>query len=98
MEPTLVDGDLLVVLWAAPPRVGDLAVVVLPPGDHGDPRPQAVKRVTGHDPADPSRWWVERDNPREGVDSWLVGSLAQDALRARVLTRLPRLLGARRSA
>jgi hypothetical protein len=90
MEPTLLDGDLLLVLWGAAPRVGGLAVVELPPDSSGAPRPQAVKRVTGPDPADPTRWWVERDNPREGVDSWLVGSLAREAVRARVLARLPR--------
>ena len=92
MEPTLLDGDLLLVLWGAPPRVGGLAVLDLPPDADGAPRPQAVKRVTGPDPADPTRWWVERDNPREGVDSWLVGSLARRAVRARVLARLPRRL------
>jgi hypothetical protein len=98
MEPTLVDGDLLLVLWGAAPRVGGLAVVDLPPDGDGAPRPRAVKRVTGHDPADPGRWWVERDNPRQGVDSWLVGSLAQGAVRARVLARLPRRLRSRRPA
>lgn len=91
MEPTLRDGDLLIVLWGAEPRLGALAVVDLPPDGDGAPRPQAVKRVTRRDPADPTRWWVERDNPREGVDSWLVGSLPPDAVRARVLTRLPRI-------
>ncbi len=95
MEPTLLDGDLLLVLWDALPRVGAMAIVDLPPDGDGRPRPQAVKRLTGRDPADEDRWWVERDNPREGVDSWLVGSLAPDAVRARVLTRLPRRLSQR---
>jgi hypothetical protein len=98
MQPTLVDGDLLLVLWNAAPRVGGLAVVDLPPDDDGAPRPRAVKRVAGHDPADATRWWVERDNPREGVDSWLVGSLAPEAVRARVVGRLPRPLSGRRPA
>lgn len=90
MEPTLYAGDLLVIARGATPRPGRLAVVALPPDEHGMPRPLSVKRVTGTDPADPARWWVERDNPREGVDSWLVGSLPPQAVRAVVLGRLPR--------
>ena len=89
MEPTLRDGDLLLVLWGARPRTGGLALVRLPDDDAGLARPVAVKRVTGRDPDDAARWWVERDNPREGVDSWSVGSLAEDAMLARVLLRLP---------
>ena len=89
MEPTLREGDLLLVLWGARPRVGGLAVVRLPRDEHGATRPVSVKRVTGTDPEDPTRWWVERDNPRVGVDSWLVGSLTSDAVLARVLLRPP---------
>lgn len=89
MEPTLREGDLLLVLWGARPRIGSLALVRLPRDEHGASRPISVKRVTGTDPADPSRWWVERDNPRAGVDSWTVGSLDRDAVLARVLLRLP---------
>ncbi|WP_435203057.1 S24/S26 family peptidase [Janibacter sp. GS2] len=88
MEPTLHAGDLLLVLWGARARVGSLALVRLPRDEHGASRPIAVKRVTGTDPADPGRWWVERDNPRAGVDSWTVGSLAQEAILARVLLRI----------
>ncbi|MEO7070777.1 MAG: S26 family signal peptidase [Nostocoides sp.] len=91
MEPTLCSGDLLVVARGIRPRIGSLAVCRLPPDPAGAPRPLAVKRVTGRDPADPTRWWVERDNLREGVDSWLVGSLATADIRAVVLGRLPRL-------
>lgn len=89
MEPTLHDGDLLLVLWGALPRVGGLVVCELPRDDDGVARPLSVKRLTGTDPADATRWWVERDNPRVGVDSWLVGSLEATAIRAAVLTRLP---------
>ena len=66
MEPTLRDGDWLLVRHRVAPRVGRLVVVRLPN------RPVAVKRVVGRD-AD--GWWVERDNPDEGVDSWLVGAI-----------------------
>lgn len=89
MEPTLHEGDLLLVLWGARGRVGALAIVQLPPDEHGAPRPVSVKRVTGVDPTDPSRWWVERDNPSIGVDSWLVGSVPHSAVLARVLLRIP---------
>jgi len=59
MQPTLYDGDRLLVLHGSPPRVGGLAVVRLPDGV------VAVKRAVRREPGG---WWVERDNPREGVD------------------------------
>ena len=67
MEPTLQDGDRFVVEYDRLPRVGDLVVVRLPD------RPLAVKRATRREP---EGWWVERDNPAEGVDSWAVGAVA----------------------
>ncbi|HIZ97546.1 MAG TPA: S24/S26 family peptidase [Candidatus Janibacter merdipullorum] len=88
MEPTLHEGDLLLVLWGARPRIGSMAIVELPRDEHGATRPVSVKRVTGRDPDDGTRWWVERDNPRVGVDSWLVGSLPDEAMLARVLMRI----------
>jgi signal peptidase I len=70
MQPTLYDGDRLVVRHGATPRVGDLVVVRLPDGV------VAVKRATmrqsvGGQPG----WWVERDNSAEGVDSWSLGAI-----------------------
>ncbi len=79
MEPTLYDGDRLLIRYGAPPRVGDLCVVRLPG------RPLAVKRVTARVDGG---WWVERDNPSEGVDSWLVGAVAASDVVARVLFRI----------
>ena len=67
MEPTLQDGDRFVVEYDRLPRAGDLVVVRLPE------RPLAVKRATRREP---EGWWVERDNPAEGVDSWAVGAVA----------------------
>ncbi|HET7660430.1 MAG TPA: hypothetical protein VFK66_08580 [Oryzihumus sp.] len=88
MEPTLHEGDRLLVLHGARARVGRMAVVRLPPGPDG-PRPLAVKRVTGRDPAGGDGWWVERDNPREGVDSWQVGAIPPGDVLALVLGRVP---------
>ncbi|MFP5253653.1 MAG: S24 family peptidase [Actinomycetes bacterium] len=79
MLPTLRDGDRLVVLHGLPPRPGHLALVRLPGGV------LAVKRVTRRE-AD--GWWVERDNPREGVDSWSVGAIPDQDVLARVLMRV----------
>ncbi len=90
MLPTLREGDRLLVAYGLRPRIGRLALVALPPDDAGQPRPIAVKRVTGRDPAGGPGWWVERDNPAEGVDSWQVGALPSQAVLAVVLARLPR--------
>jgi phage repressor protein C with HTH and peptisase S24 domain len=79
MEPTLHDGDRLLVRYGARARIGGLAIVRLPG------RPVAVKRVTRW--VDDG-WWVERDNPDEGVDSWLVGAIAPDDLLARVVAKV----------
>ena len=88
MEPTVYDGDRLLVLHGAAPRTGRLWVVRLPDGV------VAVKRLTGRDAGG---WWVERDNPSVGVDSWQVGALPDAALLARVLARVgPRGRGRRR--
>jgi phage repressor protein C with HTH and peptisase S24 domain len=78
MQPTLCDGDRLL-RHGAVPRLGDLAVVRLPEGV------LAVKRVTRREPGG---WWVERDNPREGVDSWTVGAIPDPDVVAVVLLRV----------
>ena len=90
MEPTLREGDVLLVRWAGRPAPGRLAVVRLP----GD-RPLAVKRLTHRD-AD--GWWVERDNPREGVDSWQVGAVRDGDVLGIVVRRLARARPRRRGA
>jgi hypothetical protein len=84
MRPTLADGDRLLVRWGGTPRPGRLVVVRLPDGPDG-PRPLSVKRATR---PDGHGWWVERDNPAEGVDSWLVGAVPAADVRAVVLGRL----------
>ena len=90
MRPTLVDGDRLLVHWGRRPTSGRLAhsclvVVALPPDSAGAARPLSVKRLVRRE-AD--GWWVERDSATEGVDSWQVGALPDEALRGVVVARL----------
>lgn len=80
MLPTLSDGNLLLVAYGRQPRPGDLVLVRLPGG-----RPLSVKRARSRDE---SGWWVERDNPREGVDSWLLGAIPDADVIAVVRCRL----------
>jgi signal peptidase I len=83
MEPTLYDGDRLLVRHGGAPRVGDLVVVRLPDGV------VAVKRATFRDRSgDEPGWWVERDNARVGVDSWTVGAVPDSRVVAVVVSRL----------
>jgi Peptidase S24-like len=79
MEPTLHDGDRLLVRYGARPRVGQAALVRL------SGRPLAVKRVTARQP---DGWWVERDSRSEGVDSWQVGAIPMADVVAVVLARV----------
>ena len=78
MEPTLYDGDRLLVRHGESPRSGGLAVVRLPDGVI------AAKRVR----RESSGWWLERDNPSEGVDSWSVGAVRDADVVARVYVRV----------
>lgn len=95
MEPTLSDRDLLLVDRQARVRPGRLVVVTLPDGT------PAVKRAAFWHAEDPVGWWVERDNPRAGVDSWTTGAIAPSAVLGVVRARLwprPRLWRAVASA
>lgn len=90
MLPTLRAGDRLLARWGGVDRardherlVGRIAVVRLPPGPDG-PRPLAVKRLAF---ATEQGWWVERDNPLVGVDSWLVGAIPPADVVALVVAR-----------
>ncbi len=80
MRPTLEPGDLLLVSGRSPVRPGSLVVARLP----GD-RPVGVKRATHRAGAG---WWVERDSPVEGVDSWTFGAVADGDVLGVVLARL----------
>lgn len=80
MLPTLREGDLLLARRSSTARPGDVVAV-----RWDGPRPVSVKRLLRHEP---EGWWVERDNPSEGVDSWSAGAVPQDGLLAVVLVRL----------
>jgi SOS-response transcriptional repressor LexA len=79
MLPTLRDGDLLLVRPGARVRIGRPVIVRLPDGTI------AVKRVTFRVP---EGWWVERDNPAHGVDSWQVGAVAPADVLGLVVARI----------
>jgi phage repressor protein C with HTH and peptisase S24 domain len=79
MQPTLYEGDRLLVRHGAKPRVGQLLVVRLPDGV------VAVKRAVRREP---DGWWVERDNPREGLDSWAAGEIPDERVVAIVVCRV----------
>jgi signal peptidase I len=89
MQPTLYDGDVLLVRHGAAPRAGALVVVRLPDGV------VAVKRATTRRDGG---WWVERDNPSEGVDSWQVGAIPDHDVVAVVRARVRPLLRRRRTS
>ncbi len=93
MLPTYRDGDVLLVVRGLRPRPGRAHVVRLPPDPSGAARPVSVKRVTGHDPHDPARWWVDSDNAAEGVTSFDVGSLERADILAVVAGLVWRPLG-----
>ena len=80
MRPTLSPGDLLLLRRRAVPQAGDLVVADLPGG-----RGTGVKRAVREEP---DGWWVERDNPATGSDSWLFGTVPTDDLLGVVRARL----------
>ena len=87
MQPTLADGDRLLIRYGASPQPGRIAIVQLP-----ERSGLSVKRIGW---ADSGGWWIERDNAAEGVDSWQVGPVAADAVEAVALLRIwpkPRML------
>jgi nickel-type superoxide dismutase maturation protease len=79
MEPSLYDGDRLLVHYGATPRPGRVAVVRLPD------RPVAVKRLVSRLE---DGWWVARDNPSMGVDSAQVGSIPEEDVLGCVVLRV----------
>jgi nickel-type superoxide dismutase maturation protease len=78
MEPTLSAGDALLVRWGGRVQPGRLVVLRLPDGV------LAVKRAAQ---LTAEGWWVERDNPDQGVDSWRVGAIPEADVLGVVLLR-----------
>jgi nickel-type superoxide dismutase maturation protease len=86
MEPTLHDGDRLLVRWGRRrARPGAVAIVRLPDRPDSSSRPLSIKRLAFREP---DGWWVERDNPAVGVDSWQIGAVADDDVWGVALLRL----------
>jgi nickel-type superoxide dismutase maturation protease len=82
MLPTLGEGDRLLVRYGAPVRAGAVVVARFPDGT------LVVKRASVREG---DGWWVERDNPREGVDSSNVGTIPDaDVLAVAVVRLWPR--------
>lgn len=79
MSPTLREGDRLLLRHGGTPQPGRLAVVRFSDGV------VAVKRLSHESP---QGWWVTRDNPLEGRDSWSGGAIAPPDVIAVVLARL----------
>ena len=92
MEPTLREGDRLLVRRGGAARPGAIVVVRLPDGPDG-PRPVAVKRLRRVQPS--GALWVESVALGVGTASWTGGALPPDHLLGRVVLRLPRRPGAR---
>ena len=81
MQPTLRDGDRLLVVYDGTPAAGRIAVVRLPGGV------VAVKRL---DVLAEDGWWVSRDNTDEGVDSWSVGRAVDEVIAVALCRVWPR--------
>jgi SOS-response transcriptional repressor LexA len=79
MEPTLHEGDLLLISYGARVHPADVVVVALPGG-----RPLGVKRAVLHS-AD--GWWVEGDCGARSTDSRELGPLPEAAVLGRVVLR-----------
>ena len=89
MEPTLHEGDRLLIRYRG--RVRPHALIVVRLADRPMSVKRAERRVDGG-------WWVTRDNPDEGVDSWTVGPVADDDVVASVLVRIWPLVRRRRTS
>ena len=79
MEPTLRQGDMLLISYGTRVRPADVVVVALPGG-----RPLSVKRAVQRD-AD--GWWVEGDAPDASTDSRQLGPIAPEAVLGRAVLR-----------
>ncbi|WP_269211401.1 S26 family signal peptidase [Nocardioides sp. cx-169] len=79
MEPTLREGDRLLVSYRRRPAVGDVVVARFPDGR------LVVKRAAERRPAG---WWLLSDNAAVGVDSRQRGAVPDEDVRGVVLGRV----------
>ena len=84
MEPTLGDGDRLLVSYRRAVRPGDLVVARLADGTVAVKR--ATERRTTRDGS--PAWWLLSDNPDEGVDSRHRGPVAEADVIAVTVARI----------
>lgn len=89
MEPTLREGQRLLVVYGGRVRLGGLVLARFPDGA------VVVKRVADRRTTRTGApaWWLLSDNPAEGVDSRHRGPIADQDVLALVVARLwpPRL-------
>ncbi|MGB0101672.1 MAG: S24/S26 family peptidase [Nocardioides sp.] len=84
MEPTLAEGDRLLVSYRRPVRAGDIVVARFPDGT------VAVKRAVGRRTTATGApgWWLLSDHPDEGVDSRHRGPVSEADVMAVTLARV----------
>jgi type IV secretory pathway protease TraF len=90
MEPTLREGDRLLVRYDAVPGVGALVVARFADGTLAVKRAAERRELRTGEPG----WWLLSDNPAQGVDSRHRGPVADADVRGVVLARVwpyPRL-------
>jgi nickel-type superoxide dismutase maturation protease len=80
MEPTILEGDRLLVGRFGRPRVGDIVAL----RDPGDPRRVIVKRISA---VRGGELYVTGDNPEASIDSRVFGSVPRTALLGKVVRR-----------
>lgn len=83
MEPTLSEGDRLLVRWGRAPRPGQVVVVEW----MGRPGMLLVKRLIRREGAG---WWIEGDGESLGNDSRSFGAISTDEILGTVLFRYQR--------
>lgn len=90
MEPTLREGDRLLVRYDAVPDVGRLVLARFADGTLAVKRATARRALRTGEPG----WWLLSDNPDAGVDSRHRGPVGDADVRAVVVARVwpaPRL-------
>lgn len=84
MEPTLGEGDRLLVSYAAAPVAGDLVVAQFADGTVAVKRAAEERTTRSGEPG----WWLLSDNPADGVDSRHRGPVAAGSVLGVVRLRL----------